>query len=118
MKELALLIVFVLFFASTSLAAPAAPQMSYSLNGLNITIDWTTVPDATDYTLYYAAYPYHAGDTIYSMDNGNSTTFSIDLWYGVTYIAVSVGNAQGNSDYYNIKYFTIKNRRHSKEHEA
>jgi hypothetical protein len=107
MKKLILSIALVLF-ASTSLAAPVAPQMSYSLNGLNITIDWTTVPDAATYTLHYAVYPYHAGDTIYSINNGNNTTFSIDLWDGAAYyIAVSAGNSQGNSGYSNIEYFII-----------
>ena len=109
MKKLMLSVLLIFCFAGTSLAAPAAPQMSYALNGLNLTIDWTTVPDATKYTLYYAVYPYHAGDTIYSMNNGNSTTFSIDLWNDAAYyIAVSAGNAQGSSGYSNIEYFIIK----------
>lgn len=69
MKKLALFSVFILFFANTSLAAIAVPQMSYPLNGLNIIIDWTTVQDATDYALDYAVYPYRAGDAIYSMEH-------------------------------------------------
>jgi len=105
MKKLMLLVLtFVFCYVTNSLAAPTVPQMSYSLNGLNITVDWTTVPDATRYILYYDWYPYHADDTIYSMDNSNRTTFSFDLWDDAAhYIAVSAGDAQGNSGYSNIE---------------
>ena len=110
MKKLMLLVsLFVLIVAGTSIAAPAAPQMSYSLNGTNISIDWNIVPDATGYTLYYAAYPYVSGDSIGVVDYGNHTTLSASLWDGAAYyLAVSSGNAQGNSDLSNIEYFIMK----------
>ncbi len=84
------------------------PALSYTTNGLNLNITWSTVPDATGYTLYYAPYPYTGPDTIESVGMGNATSFNIDLWNGAAYyIAVRSNRGQESSDYSNIKSFVI-----------
>lgn len=86
----------------------APPQLSYTTAGLELVVNWTTVPGATGYTLHYAPAPYAGPATIGSMDMGSSTTFSINLWEGATYfIAVTAYNGDGESGYSNIDQFTI-----------
>ena len=80
MKKLITLVTMLFVIsAGTCLAAPVAPEVSYSLNGLNITVDWNSVPDATGYTLYYAPYPYAGPETIGSLGMESATSFSSDL---------------------------------------
>jgi hypothetical protein len=87
---------------------PQAPQLSYATNGLDLTINWTPVPGATGYTLYYAPYPYTGEASIASMGMGSNTAFNITLWEGAAYyIAVTARNSYGASGYSNIGQFTI-----------
>ena len=89
-------------------AAPAIPDLCCETNGLNLSISWTEVPDATGYTLYYAPYPYAGPETIDSAPMGTETSFSIDLWDGAAYfIAVTAFNNTGESQYSNIEHFVI-----------
>ena len=84
------------------------PQLSYSTNGLNLSIDWTSVTRATGYTLYYAPIPYTGPESIGSIDMGSATSFKIALWDGAAYyVAVSAYNDHDESGYSNIEAFTI-----------
>jgi hypothetical protein len=116
-KLISLVTMLFVISAGTCLAAPAAPEVSYSLNGLNITVDWNSVPDATGYTLYYAPYPYAGPETIGSLGMKSATSFSIDLWDGAAYyIAVKASNNHGGeSGYSNIEQFTMGPLSHEQE---
>jgi len=110
MKKTLFLVFLMAFcvFTSLSQAAPAPPQMSYSVTWLNLAVNWTAVPDATGYMLYYAPYPYTGEDSIDSINVGNTNSFSADLWDGAAYyIAVSSYDSLGESTYSNVEQFTI-----------
>ena len=109
MKRLMLFttLLFVVGFASSTLAAPLPPQLCFSTTGLSLSIDWTPVSDATDYTLYYAPFPYTGPASIRSVDRENERDFSYYLWERASfYIAATASNASGESSYSNIELFT------------
>ncbi len=105
-----LIAVAVLFLCSagTVSATPASPTISYTTNGLDLTVSWTSVPDATGYLLSYAPFPYTGEDSIGSLDMMEATEFPITLWEGASYyIAVQAYDDQGMSPYSNIDLFEI-----------
>ncbi|MDH3998669.1 MAG: S8 family serine peptidase, partial [Desulfuromonadales bacterium] len=107
-KVFALALLLVVCSFATSLAAPAPPEMTLSTNTLEVTVSWSPVDDATGYHLYYAPYPFTGPETIGSLEMGNETSFSIELWEGAAYyIAVKAYNDDGESDYSNIDAFII-----------
>lgn len=94
--------------ATTVSAIPASPTISYTTNGLDLTVSWTSVPDATGYLLSYAPFPYTGEDSIGSLDMMEATEFPITLWEGASYyIAVQAYDDQGMSPYSNIDLFEI-----------
>ena len=109
MRFIRSLITLVLFCLSTHvIAAPVAPTLTYSIDGVTVTVNWNNVPDATQYKLSYAPVPYTGPQSIGSVDVGDQTSFSTDLWEGAAfYIAVQAGDNQGFSGYSNIESFTI-----------
>lgn len=109
MKAISSLSTMILFcFSISAFAVPVAPTLTYSLDGVTVTVDWTEVAGATQYRLSYAPAPYVGPQSIGSIDLGTQTSFSVDLWDGASfYIAVQAGNDQGFSGYSNIENFTI-----------
>jgi hypothetical protein len=95
-------------FSMQLVAAPAAPVLTYSINGFTVTASWTKVPGATEYKLNYAPYPYAGPNSIGSLDIGSETSFSATLWNGAAYyIAVQAGDEEGFSEYSNIEHFIL-----------
>ena len=102
MKKTVLFIaaLLVLISSGVSTAVPNAPQLCFSATGLSITVNWTTVPNATGYRLYYAPYPYKGEETIGSFDMGTDTSVSYYLWNNANYyIATTSRDASGESPY-------------------
>lgn len=99
----------ILFGFSTPLtAAPIPPTLTNAINGLSVTVSWTNVPGATKYKLSYAPIPYTGPESIASLDVGNVTSFSTNLWEGAAfYVAVQAGDDTGFSEYSNISNITI-----------
>ncbi len=94
--------------AGLSFAEPAAPSLSLTTSGINVSLSWTTVADATDYILFYAPYP--EAYPINSINMGSATSFSAELYSGAAfYVAIKAYNATGGSDYSNISFFTLEN---------
>jgi peptidyl-prolyl cis-trans isomerase A (cyclophilin A) len=92
----------------TIATSPNAPTLFYDVDGLNVNISWTEVPDASGYELYYAPYPYVGPETIGNHDVGDQTSKSFYLWRGAAYyIAVTAYNDAGESVYSNIEHFTM-----------
>lgn len=109
-KLLQILFIFaVLFgFSTITVATPAAPTLTYSINGLTVIVSWTAVPDATEYKLSYAPIPYTGEESIGSLNVGNATSFSATLWEGAAfYIAVQASDGESFSNYSNIESFTL-----------
>ncbi len=87
---------------------PAEPVLTVSTSETSVTVSWTSVAIAIGYTLFYAPYPYTGPDSIGSVDMGNQTVASFDLWRGAAYyVAVQAYNGVGNSSFSNIEYFAI-----------
>jgi|WetSurMetagenome_2_1015567.scaffolds.fasta_scaffold08554_1 hypothetical protein len=96
----------VLLYAEGKIPPPAPPSVWLVQNGKNITLAWTRSDDATAYRLYYAPYP--NVDYIKSLDVGQLSDLSIDLWSGAAfYIAITALNSNGESNYSNILWFAI-----------
>jgi hypothetical protein len=87
---------------------PAAPQLTVATTGLNVSVSWSAVSNATGYTLSYAPYPYAGPETITSVNMGNQTGVSATLWQGAAYyMAVQAYNTVGSSSYSNIGFASI-----------
>ncbi len=108
MKYLSTLVI--LFGLSTPLtASPIPPTLTNAINGLSVTVSWTNVLGATKYKLSYAPIPYTGPESIASLDVGNITSFSANLWEGAGfYVAVQAGDDTGFSEYSNISNITIE----------
>ncbi len=92
---------------STTEAAPQKPGIVVAIEGTKVTAYWNPVIDATEYTLFYAPYP--ALTPINSVFMQGNTDLTIDLPVGASYaVAVKAKGVQGESDYSNIEFFTIK----------
>jgi len=88
---------------------PVAPVLTASTYGVTVTVAWSPVANAVGYVLSYAPYPYAGPETIGSVDMGNQTGLSIDLWPGAAfYVAVQAYNSAGGSGYSNIACVIIE----------
>lgn len=87
---------------------PAAPVLTITTSGINVSINWTTVTGVAETILSYAPYPYTGVDSIVTVDMGTQTGLSIDLWEGAAfYVTVQAYNSFGNSAYSNIELFML-----------
>lgn len=83
-----------------------APTLALSMQQTTVTASWSSVPNATQYTLFYAPYP--AAAPISSLDMGNNTSISVNLNAGAAYyVAVKANNLNLSSNYSNIEHFII-----------
>ena len=93
---------------SCSSCPPAAPTMELTTDGTEVTISWAAA-FATEYTLFYAPYPYTGPETIRSIDMGTETGISENLWEGAAfYVAIEASNSFGKSGRSNIGFFEIQ----------
>jgi hypothetical protein len=84
----------------------AAPVMTVSVNGTDVTASWTPVAGATGYMLYYAPYP-NAG-YLGSYDMQTQTSISLNIPNAAFYVAVKAYGDSVLSDFSNIGYFVTK----------
>ncbi|BCG62594.1 MAG: hypothetical protein methR_P0240 [Methyloprofundus sp.] len=85
-----------------------APEINISTEGVQVTISWNSVANAEGYTLFYAAYPYTGPETIGSIELGNISSFSADLWNGAAfYVTIKAHRSDDVSEYSNIPFFII-----------
>jgi len=85
-----------------------APVLTTSTAGLDVVLTWTTIADATGYTLHYAPYPYLGAHTIAQANMGTESHFEATLWNGASYyVAVTSKDGSTESGYSNINLFTI-----------
>jgi len=83
----------------------AAPKLTVTINGTQVTLSWSKVTGATEYEVHYAQYPYDNPDTIKTIDVGDKTSASYELTPGCAYhVAVKACKDSGSdcSDYSNI----------------
>lgn len=87
-----------------------APVLTLRTSGLNVSLSWTSVPEATGYNLYYAPYPYAGAHTIGSVDIGANTFFSATLSDSASYyVAITASNGSSESGYSNVELVALTN---------
>ncbi len=96
------------FFAQ---AQPAPPLLHVNTEGSQVSLHWSAVPNAINYRLFYAPYPYQGEESIASIDL-TETTFSVGLWQDAAYyVAVKALDIQNqSSEYSNIGFVLIQDR--------
>lgn len=104
------LTVLVVIMTCNNAFALDAPVLTTTTSALDLSLSWTTVPDATGYTLHYAPKPYTGIDSIETADMGNTTMFSATLWDGASYFAaITASDGSSESGYSNIEQFELYN---------
>ncbi|MBF0243553.1 MAG: DUF1566 domain-containing protein [Desulfamplus sp.] len=94
---------------------PSTPQLTGTVNGINMSLSWTAPEGATGYILLYAPYTGEAPEnvnpaTFESADLGAINQLSAPLFEGAAYyVAVKAYNQSGNSDLSNIVLIIIEN---------
>lgn len=85
-----------------------SPVLAITVDGLMVTINWSEVPGATGYLLYYAPFP--SQTPINNLDVGPLNTLSGELAVGTSlYVAVQPYNAEGPIDVFSdVEIFTIE----------
>ncbi|MDH3999562.1 MAG: chitobiase/beta-hexosaminidase C-terminal domain-containing protein, partial [Desulfuromonadales bacterium] len=102
------LVLLLLLLPGLVCATPAAPNLSLTTDGLNVTAAWTQSAEAQGYVLYFAPYPYIGEESIGSVDLGAETDISFYLWEDAAYfVAVTAYNGEGESGYSNVEYFIM-----------
>ena len=107
------LILLILLLVSFEIQAQlSAPSLHITTEELEVSLSWSTNDEALGYKLLYAPYPYQGGQAIETIDMGNTTSFTVDLWQGAAfYVAIQAYDINHqNSGYSNIGFFQIKNR--------
>jgi hypothetical protein len=104
-----ILTLFLLLASSLVLADPPKPPfILLTQDRTKISITWSPVSNASGYQLFYAPFPFTGPESIKSVDMGNTTSGSIELWDGAAFIvAVKAHNDAGISDFSNIELFIL-----------
>ncbi len=84
-----ILLALVLLIPSMASTQPSAPTLSVTTNGLDVTMSWTSVPDASGYHLVYVQLPYLEPSDISQVDVGNVTSGAMTLCCG-SFFAIAV----------------------------
>lgn len=88
-------------------AAPASPSLSLTTTGNSVSASWSSVPEATGYTLYYAPYPERT--PIRQINMGTRTSFTVELPDdSAFYVAIAAYDALENSPPSNVAHFQIE----------
>ncbi len=93
------------FDSVTSDSTLAAPKLTVTITGTNVSLSWSEVTGAEGYQVHYAQYPYDNPDTIKTINVGAKTSDSFVLLPGdAYYVAVKACDVSGLdcSDYSNI----------------
>ncbi len=105
-------IIFIIFFLLTSqlaiAEAPQPPSIAVTQDSTTVTVEWSPVSNANGYQLLYAPYPYTGPESIQTIEMGDTTFISSELWDGAAfYVAATAFNNDGSSDFSNIELFIL-----------
>ncbi len=111
MKTYNKIILSVFFLLTSKFAfaeAPQPPLIVVNQDRTTVTVEWSPVSSADGYQLLYAPYPYTGPDSIETIEMGDSTFISSELWDGAAfYVAATAFNNEGSSDFSNVELFTL-----------
>lgn len=104
-----ILLFFLLLTNNLALAEKLEPpSIVVTQDHTKVSVAWPPVPNASSYKLFYAPFPYTGTESIHSIDIGDATFISAELWDGASfYIAVSAQNDMGSSDFSNVELFFL-----------
>jgi hypothetical protein len=106
MNKYLTLILLLGYYLNSQASPPTPPVLTLIQAGAETTAQWTTVDNATGYTLYYAPYP--QGEPIGQAEMANNTHFTTTLPDNVAYyVAIRAYNSEGSSEYSNIDFFSL-----------
>ncbi len=95
--------------SATTYAVPQEPGIVVTKEGTKVTAYWNPVIDASEYTLYYAPFPYKGESTIANIAMEGETDITVNLPVGASYyVAVKAKGASGESGRSNVELFTVK----------
>ena len=104
-----ILMIFFLLINSLALADELkSPVILVTQDGTKVSVTWSPVANASGYQLFYAPFPFTGPESIKSVDMGNTTSGSIELWDGAAFIvAAKAHNDASSSDFSNIELFIL-----------
>jgi hypothetical protein len=100
MKRL-LLFLLLLSLPSLALSTPAPPEISVSMQGLDLSVSWDPVAGADGYWLSYAPLPYTGPQSIGTVDVGNTTSSFYSIREGTAFLVAVQAYDSHPSDYSN-----------------
>ncbi len=93
---------------NTPVFALDAPTLTTTTSGVAVSFSWSSAPGATGYIIYYAPCPYTGPNSIGSLNVGEQTDISGDLWDGAAfYLAMKSSNGAEESVFSNIESIFI-----------
>ena len=96
-----LIVFLVLMNGAYACAELEAPSLFVSVDGNDVKISWSKIPESKGYTLYFAPYPFVG--KIGSINMGDQTSLSVTVWNDAQfYITVRSYDEYEESDYSNI----------------
>jgi hypothetical protein len=108
-KFIVLFIFFITFVSNEPVLAIEAPSLTVTTSGVNVSLTWTPVSGATEYSLHYAPNPYTGPSSIQTVSMGTQTSYSTDLWYGASFfVTITSTDGSATSGYSNIELFTLE----------
>ncbi len=104
------LLILLLISSLKTYAQLPAPNLIVNTEGLQVTLEWSTVDKAAGYRLSYAPYPFQGVETISSIDLDENTEFSVTLWQQAAfYVAVQAYDKDlQHSDFSKIGFLLIQ----------
>lgn len=103
-------LLFLLFMSKLVLAeVPQPPSIVVTQDHrTTVTVEWSPVSNANGYQLLYAPHPYTGPESIKTIEMGDTTFISSELWDGAAfYVAVTAFNNEGGSDFSNVELFIL-----------
>jgi hypothetical protein len=88
------------------LMLPSTAMAVREVTGPTVTLSWDPTSGANGYKIFYSPYP--DADYVGSIDVGNTTTVTFNVWEGAAfYVAVQAYNENETSDLSNIETFVV-----------
>ncbi len=106
--KILLIVVFLLLPGFAVAEGLEPPTIEVTQNRTAVSIAWPPVANAQGYRLLYAHYPYTGADSVQTIDLGNETGLSAELWDGAAfYVAVTAYAGDISSSLSNIALFFL-----------